>query len=276
MRATGVDGFSLERSFPIDLIDVNDPATIAAPAITRVVRGRTSPIVWPAGTVPVSDADLLPATLSVRLSVDEGTLAAETEAGVTVDGTARERVFTGTAKALNDYFQSLGSITYRSADAGSTEIGLDVFVLDEGLAAEATADILVAELIQRPQLRRATTIRLDASLVGPQPIVLTHADLAAAAITDPGSTALVVTSIASGRVEKWHDGRWVDITKPATGSPQELLRQLALRVIRPGDQVRWVPATKPGRLTNAFALLGWDGTSMSDDDSDVIVELPSA
>jgi hypothetical protein len=83
---------------------------------------------------------------------------------------------------------------------------------------------------------------------------------------------LEVTSIASGRVEKWHDGRWVDITKPATGSPQELLRQLALRVIRPGDQIRWVQATKPGRLTNAFALLGWDGTSMSDDDSDVIVE----
>ena len=47
-------------------------------------------------------------------------------------------------------------------------------------------------------------------------------------------------------------------------------------MICPGDQIRWVPATKPSRLTNAFALLGWDGTSMSDDDSDVIVELPSA
>jgi hypothetical protein len=125
--------------------------------------------------------------------------------------------------------------------------------------------------LQRPQLRPTTTIRVDASVVGPMPIILTHADLAVAAIADPTTTALVVTSVASGRVEKWDGKSWHDIsTPPANSSPQELLRRLAFRVVRPGDLIRWVPATQLGRLTNAFALLGWDGVSLSDDDSDVV------
>ena len=276
VRATTNGGSAYEKALAINLTDVNDAAVAAQPRITRVVRGQSSPLSWSADTLPVQDADFNEETLSVKLSVPEGTLAAESQNGVVVEGTPRDRVFSGTAAQLNDYFRSLDAVTYTSPESSSTEIGLDIVVLDGDLATRATADILVAELIQRPQLRRSTTLRIDTSQTGPQPIILSHAALAAAVINEPGTTTLVVTSVASGRVEKWDGRRWADIsTPPSSSSPQALLRLLALRLVRPDDQIRWVPEAQLDQSTNAFALLGWDGGTASENESDVVFELPS-
>ena len=74
----------------------------------------------------------------------------------------------------------------------------------------------------------------------------------------------------SGVVEKWDGGRWVDISRtPTSGSPQELLRLLSLRVIRPTDQIRWVPPATSAPGQTAFQILGWDGGSVSDGLADI-------
>jgi hypothetical protein len=65
-------------------------------------------------------------------------------------------------------------------------------------------------------------------------------------------------------------GQWVDVTRtPTSGSPQELLRLLSLRIIRPGDQIRWVPPATSAAGQTAFQILGWDGVSVSDGLADI-------
>ena len=115
--------------------------------------------------------------------------------------------------------------------------------------------------------------------MGPVPVVLTPADLSQAVASDPASVSFVVTAVSSGRVEKWDGQTWVDVsTPPAGGSPQELLRIFALRMIRAGDQIRWVPPVQSGggNTVNAFRILGWEGSLSAANDTDVTLEFPSS
>ena len=96
------------------------------------------------------------------------------------------------------------------------------------------------------------------------------ADLAGAVIGQPTAERFVVVQATSGGVEKWDGGRWVDVSQsPTSSSPQELLRLMSLRVIRPGDQIRWVPPATSALGQTAFQILGWDGVSVSDGLSDI-------
>ncbi|MGA0040741.1 MAG: hypothetical protein ACO3NZ_12915, partial [Pirellulales bacterium] len=124
--------------------------------------------------------------------------------------------------------------------------------------------------VARPPLRRSATLRIDAGAVGPQPVQFSWADLAGAVIAQPTSERFVVVQATSGVVEKWDGGRWVDVSQsPTSSSPQELLRLMSLRVIRPGDQIRWVPPATSAPRQTAFQILGWDGVSVSDGLSDI-------
>jgi hypothetical protein len=68
-----------------------------------------------------------------------------------------------------------------------------------------------------------------------------------------------VVQATSGVIEKWDGQQWIDVTRLPTGSsPQELLRLLSLRVIRPTDQIRWVPPATSAPGQTAFQILGWD------------------
>ena len=126
-------------------------------------------------------------------------------------------------------------------------------------------------MINRPQLRRTTTIRVNAGVMGPQPIAFQYTDLLGAAVTTPQQgTRLVVTSVVSGTVEKWNGSQWVNIVKPITsGSPRELMRQMAFRMISESDLVRWTPPPNPGRSLTAFRMLGLDGQRTSDGLGDI-------
>ena len=127
--------------------------------------------------------------------------------------------------------------------------------------------------ISRPALRRSATLRVQAGIVGPQPVQFSWADLAGAVIAQPTTERFVVVQATSGVVEKLDGVRWVDITRtPTSGSPQELLRLLSLRVIRPTDQIRWVPPATSAPGQTAFQILGWDGGSVSDGLSDISFE----
>ncbi len=114
--------------------------------------------------------------------------------------------------------------------------------------------------VSRPPLRRSATLRIQAGAIGPQPVQFSWADLAGAVLSQPTTERFVVVQATGGVVEKWDGGQWVDVTRtPTSGSPQELLRLLSLRVIRPTDQIRWVPPASSAPRQTAFQILGWDG-----------------
>jgi hypothetical protein len=122
--------------------------------------------------------------------------------------------------------------------------------------------------ITRPPLLPATTIRLGGTVMGPMPVVISHAMVHRATASDPSLISFVVTAVSSGRVEKWNGRSWIDVLTPvASGSPAELIRHVLRRTIRPGDQIRWVPPTVSAQAARAFVLRGWDGVSVSDGDT---------
>ena len=87
--------------------------------------------------------------------------------------------------------------------------------------------------IKRPQLKRATKIRInrDSKIIGPQPIRMMHSHIKAAVSSNPGASddhAYVITGLASGKVEKKQGESWVDVsTPPKSSNPFELLAALA-------------------------------------------------
>ena len=124
--------------------------------------------------------------------------------------------------------------------------------------------------VTRPPLRRSATLRIQAGIVGPQPVQFSWADLAGAVIGQPTSERFVVVQATSGVVEKWDGGRWVNVSQsPTSSSPQELLRLMSQRVIQPGDQIRWVPAATSAARQTAFQIVGWDGNSLSNGFADI-------
>ena len=95
----------------------------------------------------------------------------------------------------------------------------------------------------------------------------------AAALTQPTSERFVVAQAAVGRVEKWDGSHWVDVSRPPAGSsPRQLLAALAMRMIGPTDQVRWVPPAEAGTVETAFTVIGWDGLAIGSGLSDVSFE----
>ena len=118
-------------------------------------------------------------------------------------------------------------------------------------------------LITRPPLRRSATIRVDQAVIGPQPIQFSWADLSTAALTVPTSERFIVAETMAGRVEKWNGRHWIDVTRPpATSSPQQLLSLLAVRIIQPGDHLRWIPPVETAGEQAAFKMISWDGVTI--------------
>ena len=132
-----------------------------------------------------------------------------------------------------------------------------------------------AATITRPQLRRATTIRMSGDQMGPSPFALTHTNLMGAAVVTPDQELrFVVTGVAAGTLEKWDGTQWRNLLTPITsGSPFEMARHLVFRTIGRTDLVRWTPPADAGRTVNGFRVLGWDGQQTADELSDIVFTL---
>lgn len=84
---------------------------------------------------------------------------------------------------------------------------------------------LAADVGLRTTLLPTEAVRLDASQWGPAPIVIQTSQ-----VVGTSEDGFVVTSVASGVVEKWDATaqQWQDVSsEPTTGNPTELLRLLA-------------------------------------------------
>ena len=85
----------------------------------------------------------------------------------------------------------------------------------------------------------------------------------------------VITALASGKVEKKQGDSWVDVsTPPISSNPFELLALLQRRIIKPTDEIRWVPDTEDqGEVsTKAFELIGWNGTTASEKETTIEID----
>jgi hypothetical protein len=179
-------------------------------------------------------------------------------------------------KASDVTFQIYDAIFIPTADlTGKTTSG----PLGNWLAADAEVQnawvIPPPVTINRPQLRRASTIRVGGDQMGPSPFALTHANLlGAAAVPGDQDLRFVVTTVVAGTLEKWDGTQWQNLQTPITsGSPLELARHLAFRTIGRTDLVRWTPPADAGRSVSGFRVSGWDGQQASDELSDIVFTL---
>lgn len=124
--------------------------------------------------------------------------------------------------------------------------------------------LLAADLLGdavRGAILPVQTVYMDASLVGPAPIVL------GPGLASDGSRGFVIKAVASGVVEKLVDAaedRWADVSStPTSSNPVRLLNILNLRTIREGDRLRWHPDAGIAGRERAFELVGWDLTGRS-------------
>jgi hypothetical protein len=163
------------------------------------------------------------------------------------------------------------------ADTYNVGIGPDVTISQTGnisLYAGTTTQV------SRPQLKRASTIRLDrdSNVIGPQPVVLMHSHIEDAVNANSGSGenhSYIVTNVASGKVEKKVGTTWIDVNAPLkTSSPLAMIAWLKNRMISAGDEIRYVVETEDeGEVTaRAFELIGWDGSSISEERTSVEID----
>ena len=102
---------SLAVSNSLNVAAVNDAPTVSAPATFTVNEDTLLNLLY-TGT-PFADVDNT--SLTVTLSIADGTIGATSGGGVTVGGTAIARTFSGTVAALNTFFTTSGNITYTGA-----------------------------------------------------------------------------------------------------------------------------------------------------------------
>lgn len=113
----------------------------------------------------------------------------------------------------------------------------------------------------RSLLEPASTLVMDPSMVGPNPVVMSKAQVVGADVT-----SFVISHVPDGSVvEKWNQAQqqWVDVsTMPTSSNPQELMRLLSNRYIRQGDIIQWRPEAGVGAAAQAaFRMIGWDDGS---------------
>ena len=127
--------------------------------------------------------------------------------------------------------------------------------------------------VERPELLPSTKIIVDNSVPGPNLFVFSWNALATSLLPSVSGVRFIVDSVR-GTVEKKSGDTWVDVsTPPTTSNPHELLRLLSLRVIKPDDELRWIPPAESPQADEAFSLVGWNGKLVSESKSSIRFEL---
>ena len=126
--------------------------------------------------------------------------------------------------------------------------------------------------VERPELLPSTKIIVDNSVPGPNPFVFSWNHLATALLPSVSGVRFVIASV-HGTVEKKSGDTWVDIsTPPQTSHPRELIRLLSLRIVKPNDELRWIPPAESPQAEEALSLLGWNGKFVSESKSSIRFE----
>ncbi|MFM8335040.1 MAG: glycine-rich domain-containing protein, partial [Opitutaceae bacterium] len=99
---------------------------------------------------PFSDVDST--TLTVTLSVSDGTITGSADQGITVGGSATVRTFSGTTANLNAYFTTAGKITYQGALNNTSKRTLTTTVSDGSLTSSTTSTIEFTPVNDAPTL----------------------------------------------------------------------------------------------------------------------------
>ena len=127
--------------------------------------------------------------------------------------------------------------------------------------------------VERPELLPSTKIIVDNSVPGPNPFVFSWNNLATSLLPSVSGIRFVVDSVR-GTVEKKSGDTWVNVSAPPTTSnPRELLRLLSLRIIKPSDELRWIPPAESAQAEEAFSLVGWNGKFASESKSSIRFEM---
>ena len=240
----------------IAITAVNDLPVVQAPTEFTVVEDVRGVLSWADIALPF--ADIESPVLTVTLAVDDGTVDATSDAGVTVAGSAVARTFTGPTAALNAFFRSLGRITYTTARDNTVARALRTTVSDGQESVTATSRVRIVPVQDAPTIAADTL--LTGAVAGTS-LVITHEMLVAASgARDAEGSPLTfrVMSLQAGRIEKW-DGRW---WTPLTVGNQAAVGRFGLTlppVIRPGERIRWVPPTNASGTIPAFTIRVNDG-----------------
>ena len=126
--------------------------------------------------------------------------------------------------------------------------------------------------VERPELLPSTKIIVDNTVPGPNPFVFSWNNLATSLLPSVSGVRFVIASV-HGTVEKKSGDTWVDIsTPPQTSHPRELIRLLSLRIVKPNDELRWIPPAESPQAEEAFSLIGWNGKFASESKSSIRFE----
>ena len=126
--------------------------------------------------------------------------------------------------------------------------------------------------VERPELLSSTKIIVDNTVPGPNPFVFSWNNLATSLLPSVSGVRFVIASV-HGTVEKKSGDTWVDIsTPPQTSHPRELIRLLSLRIVKPNDELRWIPPAESPQAEEAFSLIGWNGKFASESKSSIRFE----
>ena len=205
VRGDSSDGSFSTQTFTISVNNVNDNApTVSAPASFTVPEDVAGNLTY-TGT-PFADVDS--GTLTVTLSIADGSISASTGGGVTVGGTGVARTFTGTTAALNTFFTTTGNITYTTALDNTAARVLTTQVSDGSVTTSTTSTVTVTPVNDAP-----TTSAVTLAAIGEDSgaRLITQAELLANA-GDVDGDALTATGLAisggSGTLVDNGNGTW--------------------------------------------------------------------
>jgi hypothetical protein len=260
----GTRKLSSSATSTILVTPVNDAPIVSAPKSFTVTEDVKGNLCWPANSTPFSDIDS--PSLTVTLSVIDGTISAESTTMVKVGGTATARTFTGTPANLNAYFKTAGRIGYTTATDNTIARTLITTVSDGSLSASASSTILITPVNDAPTLN--PSVILSGGRVG-TPFEITYGTLVKALYVtdvDTASPAILITSIDTGTLQKWNGTSWVNVST-AANSP------LAQRWLSPGEKMRWVPPVGVSGEVAAFKAKARDGVLNSTVTAQVTIKL---
>ena len=180
--------------------NVNDgPSLITIPANFAVTEDVAGNLVY-AGT-PFADVDS--SSLTVTLSIADGTITGNSGTGISVSGTVTQRTFTGTTTDLNNYFTAAGNITYTTAQNNTTARTLTTQVSDGNLSNSTTSTINITAVNDAPTLSATAANLTFSEGVGNTPgAVVAVFSGAAVSPVESGQTVTGFTFTVSGL----HDG----------------------------------------------------------------------
>jgi len=245
---------TLRSASQLQIVAVNDAPVVFAPTRFGVREDTRTNLQWPASPVVFTDVDSR--SLTVTVSIPDGSLFAATAGGVTVTGTPTARILTGSPSALMAYFKTLGRIAYLPALDSTAPRTLATTVTDGIDTRTATSTIVITPVNDAPWILAAGVINGSYSNL---PVEISYDTLrAATGATDaelPNPT-LVIQTVLTGTLQRWSGTAWVRISTTA-GSP------VAQRTLQPGQRLRWIPPSGSTGLQNAFRVTASDGVAAS-------------